>query len=155
MAMDHISNEGPSKRRRLDEDDDTHDKESPRGLERPISPPPTKRARGPGPRVIDSPFHLTSIQDLPPSSNADTISLKDILGDPLISECWEFNYLHNIDFLMNAFDEDVKDIVKVNIIHGFWKHEDQSRLNLKVGWNPKSCRVLHPSGFEDRRYIKE
>ncbi|PQE29186.1 hypothetical protein CJF30_00004225 [Rutstroemia sp. NJR-2017a BBW] len=129
--MDHISNEGPPKRRRLDEDDDTHDKELPRGLERPISPPPTKRARGPGPTVIDSPFHLTSIQDLPPSSNADTISLKDILGDPLISECWEFNYLHNIDFLMDAFDEDVKDIVKVNIIHGFWKHEDQSRLNLK------------------------
>src|SRR4051812_20437563 len=105
MTMDHISNERPLKRRRLDEDDDTNEKESPRGLERPISPPPTKRGRGLGPTVINSPFHLTSIQDLPPSSNVDTISLKDILGDPLISECWEFNYLHNVDFLMSAFDE--------------------------------------------------
>jgi tyrosyl-DNA phosphodiesterase-1 len=153
--MDHISNERPLKRRRLDEDDNANDKESPRGLEKPISPPPTKRERGLGPTVISSPFHLTSIQDLPPSSNADTISLKDILGDPLISECWEFNYLHNVDFLMDAFDEDVKDIVKVNIIHGFWKHDDQSRLNLKVGGNPKSYQLSHPSGFENKGCCNE
>ncbi|KAM3077208.1 hypothetical protein ACMFMF_005118 [Clarireedia jacksonii] len=131
MTMDRSTNEHPPKRRRLHEDDDTDDKESLRGLKRPISPPPIKRGRELQPMIINSPFHLTSIKDLPPSSNADTISLKDILGDPLISECWEFNYLHNIDFLMNAFDEDVRDIVKVNVIHGFWKHEDQSRLNLK------------------------
>lgn len=140
--MDHSSHEPPLKRRRRDQEDETKGKESPRGLERPISPPLTKRERGLAPEIINSPFHLTSIQDLPPSSNADTISLKDILGDTLISECWEFNYLHNIDFLMSAFDEDVKDLVKVKVIHGFWKHEDQSRLNLKVCGNLKSYQLL-------------
>jgi hypothetical protein len=40
--------------------------------------------------------------------------------------------LHDLDFLMDAFDEDVRDIVKVHVIHGFWKHEDQSRRNLIV-----------------------
>lgn len=81
---------------------------------------------------MKSAFQLTRIADLPPSSNVETISLKDILGDPLISECWEFNYLHNLDFLMDAFDEDVRDLVKVHVIHGFWKHEDASRQNLMV-----------------------
>ncbi|KAF7885292.1 uncharacterized protein EAF01_011357 [Botrytis porri] len=80
--------------------------------------------------VVKSPFQLTTIRDLPASSNVDAVSLKDILGDPLISECWEFNYLHNLDFLMEQFDEDVRNLVRVNVIHGFWKREDQSRLNL-------------------------
>jgi tyrosyl-DNA phosphodiesterase-1 len=69
--------------------------------------------------------------------NQDTVSLKDILGDPLISECWEFNYLHDIDFLMKAFDEDVRDLVKVHVVHGFWKREDPNRLALQVG--PPFC----------------
>lgn len=69
---------------------------------------------------------------VPDSSNVDAVSLKDILGDPLISTCWEFNYLHDLDFLMDAFDEDVKDLVKVHVVHGFWKNEDTSRQNLRV-----------------------
>jgi tyrosyl-DNA phosphodiesterase-1 len=100
-----------------------------------VSPPPLRRkmqVRDSPPKVMKSPFQLTRITDLPPASNVDTISLKDILGDPLISECWEFNYLHNLDFLMDAFDEDVRDLVKVHVIHGFWKQEDPGRLNLLV-----------------------
>ncbi|KAJ4294817.1 hypothetical protein N0V88_005051 [Collariella sp. IMI 366227] len=63
--------------------------------------------------------------------NKDTVTLKDILGDPLISQCWEFNYIHDIDFLMSAFDEDVRSLVKVHVVHGFWKREDPSRLALQ------------------------
>ncbi len=81
---------------------------------------------------MKSPFQLTRITDLPPASNVDTITLKDILGDPLISECWEFNYLHDLDFLMDAFDEDVRDLVKVHVIHGFWKQDDVNRRSLIV-----------------------
>jgi hypothetical protein len=33
---------------------------------------------------------------------------------------------------MDAFDEDVRDIVKVHVVHGFWKQEDASRRVLKV-----------------------
>jgi tyrosyl-DNA phosphodiesterase 1 len=100
-----------------------------------VSPPPLRRKTQvpeEPPKVMKSPFQLTRITDLPPALNVDTVSLKDILGDPLISECWEFNYLHNLDFLMDAFDEDIRDLVKVHVIHGFWKQEDASRRNLMV-----------------------
>lgn len=58
--------------------------------------------------------------------------MKDLLGDPLISECWNFNYLHDLEFLMDAFDPDVRNLVKVHVIHGFWKQEDPQRLRLQV-----------------------
>ncbi|KAK4221745.1 tyrosyl-DNA phosphodiesterase I [Podospora fimiseda] len=83
------------------------------------------------PQVIKSPFQLTKIRDLPPELNKDTVALKDLLGDPLISECWEFNYIHDIDFLMSHFDQDVRQLVKVHVVHGFWKKEDPSRLQLQ------------------------
>jgi tyrosyl-DNA phosphodiesterase-1 len=100
-----------------------------------ISPPPLRRDRiseQEKVNVIKSPFQLTWIRDLPEASNKDALSLKDLLGDPLISECWEFNYLHDLEFLMAAFDPDVRDLIKVHVIHGFWKKEDQSRINLQV-----------------------
>lgn len=132
----------------------------PRTLSHPVSPPLTKRHRSialsneqskgtespapanassssqphhePSNRIFSSPFQLTWIQDLPDAANTDAVTLRDLLGDPLIAECWEFNYLHDIDFLMAAFDEDVRDLVQVHLIHGFWKNEDSSRLMLQV-----------------------
>lgn len=101
------------------------------------------------PQTFRSPFQLTRIRDLPPELNRDTVTLRDILGDPLISECWEFNYLHDIDFLMSAFDADVRGLVKVHVVHGFWKREDPNRLALQVG-RPVLCpsgqTLLAPSG---------
>lgn len=103
-----------------------------------VSPPPLRRESAARPtqdqstRYLRSPFQLTWIRDLPASSNVDAVSLKDVLGDPMIAECWEFNYLHDLDFLMEAFDSDVKAIVKVHVVHGFWKHEDESRKRLQV-----------------------
>lgn len=47
-----------------------------------------------------SPIQLTRIRDLDASKNIDTIGLSEILGDPLIRECWQFNYLFDVDFLM-------------------------------------------------------
>lgn len=87
-----------------------------------ISPPPRKKRRSRSPlviaqlsseasgqsipkssnveRFIPSPIQLNRITDLPASSNVDTVSLRDILGDPLISQCWIFNYLVDVDFVM-------------------------------------------------------
>ncbi|KAK3374392.1 tyrosyl-DNA phosphodiesterase I [Lasiosphaeria ovina] len=129
------------------------DQSTKRLLLRPISPPPKKRrmiseapedsgyletspgedkpCRPPDKRRFDSPFHLTRIRDLPPELNIDTIGLNDILGDPLISECWEFNYLHDIDFLMRAFDQDVRHLVNIHVVHGFWKKDDSNRIELQ------------------------
>ena len=51
-------------------------------------------------KILPSPFQLTHVRDLPSTSNMDTVSLSDILGDPLIKECWQFNYLFDVDFIM-------------------------------------------------------
>lgn len=121
--------------------------DAPVSLTHPVSPPVKKRrlahssketeppARLPSAsrKVFDSPFRLTKIRDLPRELNKDAITLKQILGDPLIAECWEFNYLHDIELLMAAFDPDVRHLVKVHVVHGFWKKEDPSRLELEVG----------------------
>ncbi|KAK6852523.1 tyrosyl-DNA phosphodiesterase [Apiospora arundinis] len=136
--------EPPAKRRRLSEGQDPPTSppsgvvaasESGRGhaasLDRPISPPPR---RTPAPRereLLPSPFQLTTIRDLPAESNTGAVSLHDLLGDPLILECWEFNYLHDINFLMSHFDEDVRSSVKVHVVHGFWKREDPNRAALE------------------------
>lgn len=130
----------------VDDNDDELTGNTPVSLTHPVSPPLKKRQVAASPqkrqengtpsrsaRVFRSPFQLTKIRDLPPEMNKDTVTLKDILGDPLIAECWEFNYLHDLDFLMSAFDEDVRHLVKVHVVHGFWKREDPSRLNLQVG----------------------
>jgi tyrosyl-DNA phosphodiesterase-1 len=86
------------------------------------------------PRILRSPFQLTHIRDFPPSSgnNVDTIRLRDILGDPMIRECWQFNYCFDVDFVMSQFDEDVRDIVKVKIVHGSWKKDSPNRIAIDV-----------------------
>ncbi|KAF5019211.1 hypothetical protein F66182_8785 [Fusarium sp. NRRL 66182] len=113
----------PAKRQRAEED--AHSLES---LQRPISPPRKRRCEV---STIRSPWQLTWIRDLPESDNKDAVSLQDLLGDPLISECWEFNFLHDIPFLMNAFDHDTRHLVKVHLVHGFWKREDENRIALE------------------------
>lgn len=138
----------PSKRRKLDLDfaseagctpppTDTQAAETLAGLNRPISPPASrrKRSRTPTPatprveadahvtkqsaltppraaqtntgeekeaqtRYVPSPIQLTRIRDLAPHQNVDTVGLKEILGDPMIKECWNFNFLFDLDFVM-------------------------------------------------------
>lgn len=99
-------------------------------LSRSISPP---RKRQRQLTRVKSPWQLTWIRDLPDAENKHAVTLNDLLGDPLISECWQLNYLHDLDFVMNAFDADTRHLVKVNVVHGFWKHEDANRLRLQVG----------------------
>jgi tyrosyl-DNA phosphodiesterase-1 len=135
----------PAKRRKLDEslpkealaptEHLNHDSQQ-KGLDRAISPPPSKRrpfvapdsvtvqtwgfdnipkgTHSPVPQApefkqeiteestkyVSSPFQLTQIRDLAPRCNVDAVGLKDILGSPMIKECWNFNFLFDIDFVM-------------------------------------------------------
>ncbi|EGU84260.1 hypothetical protein FOXB_05217 [Fusarium oxysporum f. sp. conglutinans Fo5176] len=114
----------PVKRQRMEEPD----AQTPESLQRSISPP-KKRDRKL--TVVKSPWQLTWIRDLPEGDNQDAVTLKDLLSDPLISECWEFNFLHDIPFLMNSFDPDTRHLVKVHLVHGFWKREDANRIALE------------------------
>ena len=50
--------------------------------------------------IVSSPIELNRIEGLSDYSNLDTVSLRDIVGDPLIKECWVFNYLFDVDFLL-------------------------------------------------------
>ena len=61
---------------------------------------PDQKDGGATTKCIASPVQLTRIRDLAPHQNVDTVQLKDILGDPLIRECWNFNFLFDIDFVM-------------------------------------------------------
>lgn len=51
-------------------------------------------------RYVPSPFQLTHIRNVAAHQNVNAVQLKDILSDPLIKECWNFNYLFDIDFVM-------------------------------------------------------
>lgn len=54
----------------------------------------------PKPKVVPSPIRLNFIEELPAISNVNTVSLGSVLGDPMIKECWLFNYLFDMDFVM-------------------------------------------------------
>lgn len=118
-------------------------------LHRSITPPPSSRPRressvpqrsiqstessGHRPQLIPSPIQLSHIRDLSAASgnNVDTVRLKDILGDPLIRECWQFNFLFDVDFLMSQFDEDVRRLVQVKVVHGSWKKDAPNRIRIE------------------------
>ena len=51
-------------------------------------------------RYLPSPVRLTKIRDLAPHQNVDAVGLGDVLGDPLIEECWCFDYLFDVPFIM-------------------------------------------------------
>lgn len=133
-------------------------------LSRPISPPPTKRAKGErdarqtgnseaishpqqpaglesavASRTISSPFRLSWIRDVEPADNVGALTIHDILGDPLIAECWNFNYLHDVDLIMDALDADVRRMVRMNIVHGFWKSSEPRRQHLEVNSQTNMC----------------
>lgn len=156
----------------------TSGQSTPRSLSHPVSPPRKRRGRRPAAQsegekehaqispastahtdiplsthqvnqTFKSPFQLTWVQDLPDAANTDAVTLRDILGNPLIAECWDFNYLHDVDFLISHFDEDTGHLVQVHVVHGFWKKEDTSRLMLQV--SPLVFMVLAACHLPPRR----
>lgn len=138
---------------------------TPHSLNHPVSPPRKRNRPTPRPtpaedckphaepaspeysisqnRIFKSPFQLTWVRDLPDTANIDAVRLGDILGDPLIAECWNFNYLHDIDFILSHIDQDVRNLVELHIVHGFWKQEDESRLMLQVSLNWQTILLFH------------
>ena len=56
-------------------------------------------------RVIQSPFKLTRIRDLPENANTDTVGVNDILGDVMLKEVWLFDFLFDVDWVMYVLDD--------------------------------------------------
>jgi tyrosyl-DNA phosphodiesterase-1 len=82
-------------------------------------------------KLYPSPLQLTRIRDLPPSHNVNAVLLHNLLGNPLIKECWQFNYLLSIPFILQHFDTDVRSLVALKIVHGFWKNDDTRKQKLQ------------------------
>ncbi|KAI0159655.1 tyrosyl-DNA phosphodiesterase [Xylariaceae sp. FL1272] len=140
----------PSVKRQRLSDSDGSEREwvrtTPSSLLHPISPPRKKRAQEQRPEEqirYPSPFRLTTIRDLPETQNVGALSLGDLVGDPLIAEIWEFNYLHDIDFLLSHLDQDTRALTKIHVVHGFWKNEDASRLMLQEQASQHDNVTLH------------
>ncbi|KAJ5150043.1 hypothetical protein N7448_001621 [Penicillium atrosanguineum] len=90
--------------------------------------------RHPGPALGNhqaSILHVQSSRMTSKGYNVDTVKLRDILGDPMIRECWNFNYLFDVDFVMNQFDEDVRSLVQVKVVHGSWEREAANRIRVE------------------------
>ncbi|KAK5939708.1 hypothetical protein PMZ80_008088 [Knufia obscura] len=102
-------------------------------------------------RVIRSPFQLTRVRGLSAKDNIDSVSLHDILGDPLIKEAWIFNFCFDVNWTMQHFDADVRQLVNVKIVHGSWKREDGNRQaieeHLKIWKNVQEIRAYLPDPF--------
>ncbi|KAL4917278.1 phospholipase D/nuclease [Aspergillus aurantiobrunneus] len=146
----------PTKRARLSSNPTPGTSETPSSpklasLHRSVTPPPSRLGRVPAsphensekkdtppknpndPQIIPSPIQLTRIRDFSNSlrNNEDTIRLSDILGDPMIRECWQFNYLFDVDFLMSQFDRDVRALVSVKVMHGSWKSDSENKIRIE------------------------
>ena len=82
------------------------------------------------PKLLPSPFNLTSIRNLPSSKNVDAVSLHQVLSNPLIKEAWVFNYCFDVDWMMSYFDSDIRSQVKVKIVHGSWRTENSNKIGI-------------------------
>lgn len=82
--------------------------------------------------LLSSPFQLTRIRDSPGSLNNGSVSLGKIVCDPMIREMWQFNYMHDLDFLMSNMDPDTKDMVKIHVVHGYWKQESGQHMKVSL-----------------------
>jgi tyrosyl-DNA phosphodiesterase 1 len=77
-----------------------------------------------------TPFRLTRIADLDEASNVDTISLQDLIGRPSLTEVWLFDYLFDMNFVMQNFHPDIRDSVQVYVMHGSWNRESSLKQHL-------------------------
>lgn len=93
------------------------------------STPTETHGVSPGP-TVPSPFQLTTIRDVPAALNRDTVTLQSLICDPMVAELWEFNYMHDLDFLMRNLDPDTRHLVRIHVVHGSWKAD--SGLLMKV-----------------------
>src|SRR5271170_6667056 len=129
-------------------------------LDRPISPPPRKRRRSPSQevetpskkktpkvnssdtakddnhneiQVIRSPIRLYSIKDLPDSENIDAISIREVLCASTLTEMWSFNFMTNMPWLRDLLGKENESRIKIRIVHGYWRQEDESRKLMEQG----------------------
>lgn len=73
---------------------DDEEEQSESGLDTSIARPT------PFSNTVRSPFQLTRIQDLRAEDNVDTIGIRDLICDPMISEIWCFDYLFDPEWIL-------------------------------------------------------
>jgi tyrosyl-DNA phosphodiesterase 1 len=91
-------------------------------------------AGGNGIRVVRSPIRLYSIQDLPPSENIETTTLREVFSPTsTLDELWSFNFMTNMPWLQAHIGSQDEKRIKIRIVHGYWRQEDESRKIMEQG----------------------
>lgn len=65
---------------------------------------------------IQSPVRLIKCNALPDEANHDCISLQDLIGAPDICEMWQFNFMIDMDFVMEHTHASIRHSVRANFV---------------------------------------
>jgi len=102
-------------------------------------------------RVIRSPIRLYRIKDLPDSENVDAVTLRQLLApSSTLDEVWTINFMTDMPFLRGLIGHEDEGRVKIRVIHGYWRQEDESRKIMEAGvWseNIKLIAAYLPDAF--------
>jgi tyrosyl-DNA phosphodiesterase 1 len=83
-------------------------------------------------KIIRSPIRLYSVKDLPESENIDTITFAEILSpQSTLDEIWSFNFMTHLPWFRQFLGPENESRVKVHIVHGYWRREDESRKQMQ------------------------
>ena len=81
----------------------------------------------------------------------DTVTLREILSpQSTLDELWSFNFNTSMQFLRNHIGSTDENRVKVRVIHGHWRQEDEMRKMMEAGiWgsNVKLISAYLPDTF--------
>jgi tyrosyl-DNA phosphodiesterase 1 len=94
-------------------------------------------------RIIRSPIRLYRIKDLPDSENVDTVTLRELFAPAsTLDEIWTINFMTDMSFLRGLIGREDDERVKIRVIHGYWRQEDESRKIMETGVWSKNIRLI-------------
>jgi tyrosyl-DNA phosphodiesterase 1 len=96
-----------------------------------------------GIRIIRSPIRLYRIKDLPDSENVDAVTLRELFAPAsTLDEIWTINFMTDMSFLRGLIGHEDDERVKIQVIHGYWRQEDESRKLMEAGVWSKNIRLI-------------
>jgi len=94
-------------------------------------------------RVIRSPIRLYRIKGLPDSENVDAVSLRELFAPvSTLDEIWTINFMTDLPFLRGLIGHGDDERVKIRVIHGYWRQEDESRRIMEAGVWSKNIKLI-------------
>lgn len=93
--------------------------------------------------VVRSPIRLYRIKDLPDSENVDAVTLRELFSpSSTLDEAWTINFMTDMPFLRRLIGREDEMRVKIRVIHGYWRQEDESRKIMEAGVWSKNIKLI-------------